>query len=157
MIPRTVLMAQAVESQFTVAQLEEYGNVILNGYTSVVPNTINKKAWQYKETSTAPVNLPSLTETRPALKGWTTNYMQYYTELAPNAYSQDPGNPTMFDYVVHSWSATSAKWAQPPHRTYQDQVSSITPPQNVNNPQVIKYSFMYPVTDNPAAPPIGGL
>lgn len=104
MIPRTVLMAQEVESQFTLSQLEDYGNIILNGYASPVPNTINKKAWQYQETSTAPVNLPSLTEIRPALKGWTTNYMQYYTELPVNAYSQVPGNPTMFDYSVHSFS-----------------------------------------------------
>ena len=107
MIPRTVLMAQEVASQFTAAQVEEYGNIILNGYLSVIPNTVNKKAWQYKETTTAPVNLPSLTEVQPMYRGWTTNYMQYYTQLPPNAYSQDPGNPTMFEYLVDHWAAST--------------------------------------------------
>jgi hypothetical protein len=111
-------MAKEVESQFTSAQLEDYGNVILNGYLSVVPNTINKKAWQYKETTSAPVNLPSLTEVRPALKGWTTNYMRYYTELPPNAYSVNPGDPTMFEYVVHSFTPqtgpiSTLSWVSP--------------------------------------------
>ena len=326
MIPRTVLMAQEVVAQLTSPQLDEYGNIILNGYLKVVPNTVNKKAWQYKETTTAPVNLPSLTVVRPAIKGWTTNYYEYYTQLAPNAYNQVPGNPTMFKYGVHSFTAASgpitslqglqggsgytvgphlgvpavggsgtgatldvtvgaggvvvtatisnpgtgyqegdgltvttlgsgtgfsvfvgpiaapitaigvispgsgftsgtytgvvttssdagtgatldivvdatgqvisavlnapgtgytvgavltptgigpgvgsnvsvtsvgvanpageSKWAQPPARYNQQQVSNITPPQNVNNPAVIQYSFVYPVADNPVAPPI---
>jgi hypothetical protein len=102
MIPRTVLMAQEVAAQFTPTQIDDYGNIILNGYLSVVPNTINKKAWQYQETLTAPVNLPSLSEVRPALRGWTTNYMEYYTQLPPNAYGVNPGDPTMFSYSVHS-------------------------------------------------------
>ena len=92
-------MAAEVASQFSAAQVDEYGNIIKNGYLSVVPNTTNKKAWQYAETTTAPVDLPSLTETRPAYRGWTTNYMQYYTELQPNGYGQNPGNPTMFGYT----------------------------------------------------------
>jgi hypothetical protein len=155
MIPRVVKMAKEVESQFTSAQLEDYGNVILNGYLSVVPNTTNKKAWQYKETTTAPVNLPSLTEVRPALKGWTTNYMEYFTRADSPAYPVYPGAPTMFEYVVHSYTTGNApRWAQPPHRFYQNQVSGVTPPQNVNNPQVIQYSFVYPVVDNPTQPPI---
>jgi hypothetical protein len=94
-------MAAEVASQFSAAQVDEYGNIIKNGYLSVVPNTTNKKAWQYAETTTAPADLPSLTETRPAYRGWTTNYMQYYTELKPNGYNQNPGNPTMFEYSVH--------------------------------------------------------
>lgn len=104
MHPRTVKMAAEVASQFSGAQIDDYGNIIQNGYLSVVPNNINKKAWQYQETTTAPVDLPSLTEVRPAYKGWTTNYMQYYTELKPNAYNQNPGNPTMFEYFVHSFA-----------------------------------------------------
>jgi hypothetical protein len=91
-------MAAEVASQLSAADVDEYGNIIKNGYLSVVPNTTNKKAWQYQETTTAPVDLPSLTETRPAYRGWTTNYMQYYTELQPNGYGQNPGNPTMFGY-----------------------------------------------------------
>jgi hypothetical protein len=248
MIPRTVLMAQGVASQFTALQLTDYGNIILNGYLSTVPNSTNKKAWQYKETTTAPVNLPSLPNIRPALKGWTTNYMQYYTQLPPNAYSQAPGNPTMFEYTVHSFTgfqgpitgllgsvvngsgyttgvytavATTtsgsgvgatvnvtvntsgevisitlnaagsgysvgdaiyptlpgagastlvtsidlkavtaggaSKWAQAPRRFFQNQVSAVTPPQNINNPQVIQYSFLHPVADSASAPPIGDL
>jgi len=107
MIPRTVLMAQEVAAQFTTSQLEDYGNIIFNGYVEVVPNTINKKAWQYQETTTPPVNLPSLTERYPVLKGWTTNYQEYYTQLPPNAYNVDPGDPTMFEYTVHSFTQAS--------------------------------------------------
>lgn len=105
MVPRTVQMAQEVAAQFTSPQLEAYGNIILNGYLSVVPNTINKKAWQYKETATAPVDLPSLSTVRPILRGWTTNYMEYYTQLPPNGYTVNPGDPTMFEYTVHSFTA----------------------------------------------------
>jgi len=108
MIPRTVLMAQEVAAQFTVSQLEDYGNIILNGYLDVVPNTINKKRWQYKETTTAPIDLPSLTQVQPALKGWTTNYMEYYTQLQPNGYGVNPGDPTMFEYDVHSFTLGAA-------------------------------------------------
>ena len=64
MVPRTVKMAKEVTSVLTPTQLDNYGNIVLNGYASVVANTINKKAWQYAETLTAPVNLPSLTNVR---------------------------------------------------------------------------------------------
>ena len=104
MIPRTVQMAAEVAAQLTTSQLEDYGNIILNGYLEVVPNTINKKRWQYKETATAPINLPSLTQVTPALKGWTTNYQEYYTQLQPNGYGVNPGDPTMFAYNVHSFT-----------------------------------------------------
>lgn len=104
MIPRVVQMAAEVASTLTVPQLEDYGNIILNGYLESVPNTINKKAWQYKETVTAPVDLPSLTQITPALKGWTNNYQEYYTQLQPNDYDVDPGDPTMFEYDVHSYT-----------------------------------------------------
>lgn len=246
MVPRTVQMAAEVAATFTPTQLEDYGNIILNGYAEVVANTTNKKAWQYKETATAPVNLPSLTEYTPALKGWTTNYMQYYTQLPVNGYNQLPGNPTMFDYSVHNYTqaigtiatlaglqpgqgytpgtytniatfggsgtgatlditvgvngtvtaatlnspgvgytagdglgiapataagpgyqfvifvasitvvnpASEPLWAQTPRRFFQNQVSSVTPPQYVNNPLAIQYSFIYPVADNPVAPPV---
>jgi hypothetical protein len=397
MIPRTVEMAKAVETTFTVADLENYGNIILNGYLSTAsgisiagtagaidtvtftggsgytngtyPNTYLGGAVGSFGYATVTVaggavtgvtitaggnnfyvgqvltlgNIPGGTgatvtvtavnvkEVRPALKGWTTNYMGYYTQLPPNAYGQVPGNPTMFDYVVHSFtqatgpitsvyfiapgsgyfigthtgvpavggsgsgatldltvgtggvvlSATLAnpgtgytagdgltvtslgagtgfyvtvgpiggpssaltvgtsgsgytpgtytgvttttngigsgatlditvgasgsitdvalnaagtnyaakdslvpnpatigagtgvavsvasvttaggagesQWAQSPRRFFQNQVSSVTPPQNVNNPQVIQYSFVYPVADNPVAPPIDSL
>jgi hypothetical protein len=81
--------------------------------------------------------------------------MQYYTQLPVNAYGQVPGNPTMFEYTVHSYSATGLpRWSQAPRRFFQNQVSAVTPPQNINNPQAIQYSFIYPVADNPVAPPI---
>lgn len=159
MVPRTVLMAQEVAAQLTAAQVENYGNVVLNGYLEVVPNTVSKKAWQYKETTTAPVDLPSLTEVRPAMKGWSTNAEEYYTQLQPNGYGVDPGTPTAFEYDVRSFVAPSgaSKWGQPPQRYNQTQVSAVTPPQNVNNPAVIQYSYVYPVPDSPVAPPIGTL
>ena len=140
MIPRTVQMTKEVKSTFTSTQLSDYGNVVLNGYLTVKANTTNKKAWQYKETATAPVNLPSITQITPALKGWTTNYQEYYTNLPPNAYGVNPGDPTGFSYSVHSFLAGSPQWAQPPHRSYQQ-----------------GFSYVYPVQDNPVAPPIDTL
>ncbi len=105
MVPRTVNMAAAVKAAFTAAQEKALGNVIFNGYIDVVANTINKKAWQYKETNTAPVNLPALSIYRPYLKGWTTNYMEYYTQLGPvPGYDTTSGDPTNFEYVVHSFT-----------------------------------------------------
>ena len=104
MIPRVVQMAAEVAATFTPPQLDDYGNIILNGYLESVPNTINKKAWQYKETLTPPVNLPSLIQITPALKGWTNNYQEYYTQLQPNDYDVNPGDPTMFEYNVHSYT-----------------------------------------------------
>ncbi len=41
---------------------------------------------------------------QPALKGWTTNYQEYYTQLQPNSYNVNPGDPTMFEYDVHSFT-----------------------------------------------------
>ena len=400
MIPRTVNMAKAVESVFTTSDLQNYGNIILNGYlntstavsvagtvgsidsvtftggtnyvdgtytgvylggsvgsfgyaTVVVSGGIvtsvtitaggnNFFVGQVLTLGNIPRSAPGTGATvtvatvdtksvLPALKGWTTNYYGYYTELPPNAYGVNPGDPTMFEYNVHSYtlatgpitsintlkggsgylpgtytglpavggsgtgatldltvdvdgvvtaatlsgagsgytagdgltvttagsgtgfavtvgpigapitairigttgsgytpgtytgvtttssglgtgatldivvgasgSITSAvinaagtgyapddtlipnpatigagtdlvvvvtsvntatdasepKWAQAPRRFYQNQVSSVTPPQNVNNPRVIQYSFIYPVQDNPVAPPIGTL
>ena len=245
MVPRTVQMAAEVAATFTPTQLEDYGNIILNGYLESVPNTLNKKAWQYQETATAPVNLPSLSQVTPALKGWTTNYMQYYTQLPVNGYEQLPGNPTMFDYVVHSYTAQRGavttlgvlqngqgytpgsytnvatvsgsgigatlnitvagdgtvaaatlnasgngyavgdglgvaaadigpgygfavavaavtnvspagqyQWAQTPRRFFQNQVGITGPNPSINYPNAIQYSFIYPVVDNPIAPPI---
>ena len=104
MVPRTVEMAAAVAATFTAPQLDSLGNIIYNGYATTGPNTINKKAWQYSQTTTPPANLPSLTAYTPAMKGWTTNYMQYYTQLPPNGYGVNPGDPTMFDYNVHSFT-----------------------------------------------------
>ena len=97
-------MAKEVATTFTAPQLDSLGNIIYNGYATTGPNTINKKAWQYKETNTAPANLPSLTSYTPAMKGWSTNYMEYYTQLPPNGYGVNPGDPTMFNYTVHSFT-----------------------------------------------------
>ena len=141
MVPRTVEMAAAVAATFTAPQLDSLGNIIYNGYATTGPNTINKKAWQYSQTATPPVNLPSLTAYTPAMKGWTTNYMEYYTQLQPNGYDVNPGDPTGFEYRIHSYTSSGApRWAQPPHRSYQNQ-----------------FSFLYPVADNPVPPPIDSL
>ena len=106
MIPRTVQMAAAVKALFSATELQDYGNIILNGYATTIPNTINKKAWQYQETTTPPVDLPNLVVYRPAMKGWTTNYMEYYTR-AQAGYSFEPGDPTMFATSVHSFGVTT--------------------------------------------------
>jgi hypothetical protein len=157
MIPRVVQMAKEVSSVFSDATEKELGNVIYNGYVTVVPNTVNKKAWQYKETLTAPVDLPSLTVRTPAMKGWTNNYQEYFTQLGPvPGYDVTSGDPTMFEYSVHSFLPSGApKWAQPPHRRSQLQVLPFTPPNY--NPAAIQYSGLYPVADNPVPPPIDSL
>ena len=160
MVPRVVQMAAEVAATFTPTQLEDYGNIVLNGYATTGPNTINKKAFQYKETLTPPVNLPSLTSVRPALKGWTNNYQEYYTQLQPNGYGVNPGDPTMFNYTVHSYTITGLpgepKWAQAPRRLINGTVAPFVPP-NVNS-QAIQYSaILYPVSDSPLAPPINTL
>lgn len=104
MIPRTVKMAAEVAALLTPTQLDAYGNVILNGYATTGANLNGKLAWQYKETLGAPVPLPSVTSVRPVLKGWSTNYMEYYTKLQPNGYGVNPGDPTGFNYNVHSFT-----------------------------------------------------
>jgi hypothetical protein len=238
-------MAKAVEALFSPAELKQYGNITLSGYSSVIANSTGKLAWQYQQTLVPPVPLPSLQVFRPALKGWTNNYMQYYT--APNVaggYTNEPGDPTMFDFVVHSFSAPNGeittfgsinggsgytpgtytgvaltgngtgatanitvgatgevtavtlvaggtgytqwesvtapaasiggtgagfyvyvsaitalaggepRWAQCPRRFNQNQVLPTNQGPTVNNPAAIQYSFIYPVADNPVAPPI---
>ena len=245
MIPRTVRMAQAVENLFTSTELAEYGNIIYNGSSTAEPNTAGALAWQYQETTSAPVPLSTVPLNIPALKGWTTNYMEYYTRADSPTYGVYPGAPTMFDYVVHSYgpvtgsvltlgafnpgygytpgtyssvaltstagsgatativvgasgevtsvtlgaagsgyfvgqglsapaasiggtgsgfyifvstitpiTGNSANWAQPPRRFYQNQVIPGSPNPSINNPAAIQYSFIYPVADNPVAPPI---
>ena len=137
MVPRVVQMAAEVAATFTPTQLEDYGNIILSGYATTGPNTINKKAWQYKETLTPPADLPSLTSVRPALKGWTNNYQEYYTQLPPNSYGVNSGDPTMFSYNVHSYLLDQPRWAQPPSRYFGAGFSAA----------------LYPKADNLVAPP----
>jgi hypothetical protein len=94
----------------------------------------------------------------PFYKSWQNNYMQYYTQLQPNGYGVNPGDPTMFDYVVHSFTVSPAgqpKWSQAPRRYFQNQVADFVPPNA--NQQAIAYSFIYPVADNPVPPPIDAL
>jgi hypothetical protein len=102
MIPRTVLMAEAVKALFTSTELEDYGNIILNGYATTGPNSTGKLGFAYQDTGPA-VPLPQVTSYTPALKGWTTNYMEYYTRADSPTYGVYPGAPTMFEYVVHSF------------------------------------------------------
>ena len=319
MIPRTVQMAAEVAAQLTSTQLDDYGNIILNGYSepvladmtngavgaidtlqiinigggytpgtytnvylgaqqgsfaygTVVINgggnlssiTLTANGQNYVVGETISFSIPGGSPTpalvqvdsvntytnRPALKGWTTNYQEYYTQLQPNGYGVNPGDPTMFTYSQHSFTPQTGplqsinyftpgtgytpgfyaatpltggagagataditvapdpdptvvgfvqtvtiinpgtgylstdvlsavlpggtgfkayvgsinavpgtgnvpRWAQPPHRFYQNQVAPTTPP--TNNSQVIPYSFMYPVADSLAAPPIDTL
>jgi len=154
MIPRVVQIAEAVSSAYSPTTEKALGNVIYNGYVTVLPNTTNKKAWQYKETLTPPVDLPSVTVRTPAMKGWTNNYQEYFTQLGPvPGYDTTSGDPTMFEYIVHSFASSGApQWAQPPHRFNQLQVLPFVPPSD--NPAAIQFSFLYPVADSPVPPPI---
>jgi hypothetical protein len=239
-------MAKEVAATFTSPQLVSLGNIIYNGLVEAAPNTLNKKAWKYKETAGAAATLPSVPQITPAMLGWTTNYMEYYTQLGPvPVYGTTSGDPTMFDYVVHSFTAQQGivtglgrlqagqgytpgsytnvatiggsgigatlnitvsvdgtvaattlnaagsgyaaddglgvaaadigpgygfavavatvsnvspagqyKWAQVPHRYFQNQVGVTGPNPSINYPNAIQYSFIYPVADNLAEPPI---
>ncbi len=174
MIPRTVQMAKAVEATFTTPDLENYGNIILNGYldtsTAVsVAGTVgaidtvtftggtNYANGTYPDTylggavgsfgyatvtvaggavtgvtitagggnffvgqvltlgniprtaagtdATVTVATVNTKSVRPALKGWTTNYAEYFTQLGPvPGYGTTSGDPTMFEYNVHSYT-----------------------------------------------------
>ena len=106
MIPRTVQMAKEVAAQFSAAQEDALGNIILNGYATTGPNTTGKLGWAWPDSPLLPaVPLPSVTSVRPALKGWTTNYTEYYTQLGPvPGYDTTSGDPTMFEYTVHSFT-----------------------------------------------------
>jgi hypothetical protein len=146
-------MAKEVAAQLTSAQLDNYGNIILNGYLEVGPNSTGKLAWQYKETASAPVPLPNSTSVRPALKGWTTNYMSYFTR--PEAgYSLYPGQENPFQFDVWNWVNGVPQYSQCPRRFYQNQVLPTDQGPAVNNPAAIQYSFMYPVQTIPTPPPI---
>jgi hypothetical protein len=311
MIPRTVQMAQAVSALFTPTELDDYGNIILNGYVTDTPAvstpgavgaianitvtstgsnytngtytaylggeqgmfayaeivvvggsissaTLLTGGQNYVAGSTVTPALPGGTgaeisvddvnvrNIRPSLKGWTTNYMEYYTRNGAPDYNINPGDPTMFEYVVHSFevpngaitafgpfqagtgytagtytavpllgatgtgatadivvgatgevtsitlnaagtgyqqwqtvtvddatelggtgsdffayisainvlSSGAPNWAQAPRRYFQNQVLPSNSSPAINNPAVIQYSFMYPIADKPAAPPI---
>jgi hypothetical protein len=250
MIPRTVQMAKEVAATLTAPQLETLGNIIYNGLSEAAPNTLNKRAWKYKETTGAAAILPSVPQITPAMLGWTTNYAQYYTQLGPvPSYGTTSGDPTMFNYSVHSFTAQQGvvaslgrlqagqgytpgsytnvatvggsgtgatlnitvdvngnvtlvalnsagsgytagdglgvaspgalgsgygfavavatvsnisaagqpKWNQVPHRYFQNQVGTTGPNPAINYPRAIQYSFIYPVADNLAPPPIDAL
>ena len=76
MIPRTVKMAQAVAAQFTPTELETYGNIIYNGTDDAVANTPGTLGWAWADSPLLPaVPLPTLSQRTPALRGWTTNYI----------------------------------------------------------------------------------
>ncbi len=153
MVPRTVLMAQEVANILSTTELEDYGNIILNGYYSTEPNTAGVLAWQYKETSSVPVPLPSVQVSRPALKGWTTNYMSYFTR-AQAGYSLYPGQENPFLFGIWNYVNGVPQYSQCPRRFYQNQVLPTSPNQTINNPAAIQYSFMYPVQTIPTPPPI---
>jgi hypothetical protein len=60
--------------------------------------------------------------------------------------------------VTTANAAGEPQWAQCPRRMWQNRGPiSPTPPQYINNPRAIQYSFMYPVADNPVPPPIDEL
>jgi hypothetical protein len=46
------------------------------------------------------------------------------------------------------------KWAQVPHRYFQNQVGTTGPNPSINYPNAIQYSFIYPVADSITPPPI---
>jgi len=54
-------------------------------------------------------------------------------------------------------AASQPKWNQVPHRYFQNQVGTTGPNPAINYPRAIAYSFIYPVQDNLAAPPIDAL
>ena len=152
MVPRSVLAAQAVAATLTPTELSNYGNILFNGTVESVPNTTGKLAFQYKETLTVPAVLPSLSQATPALKGWTTNAPEYFTQLPVNAYGQVPGIPTQFEYTVRSFDGFYTM-VSPTQKTY-----TLTGDprwgQRHKRRSVVTGSFLYPVADSTLQPPI---
>jgi len=91
-----------------------YGTVVVSG-NAVTSVTVNTGGINYLVGSTVTpavpggtgatitVNTVNTRQTNPALKGWTTNYYEYYTRNEGPDYNINPGDPTMFEYVVHSF------------------------------------------------------
>lgn len=97
----TVVVAGGIVTSATLTsggQNYTVGQVItLGGVPRTAPGT----------TATVTVSSVNTNSYRPALKGWTTNYSSYYTQLPPNAipYAQTyPGcDAGGFEYIVHSF------------------------------------------------------
>jgi hypothetical protein len=77
-----------------------------------------------------------LTATLPGGSGFSVTVTDVTPAALPNAWGEE-------------------KWSQAPVRFSQQQVADFVPP--TANQQAIQYSFIYPVGDNPAQPPIGSL
>jgi hypothetical protein len=97
----TVIVAGGIVTTVTVTgggQNYTVGQVItLGGIPRTAPGTA-------ATVTVATVNTNSY---RPAIKGWTTNYSSYYTEIPPNPAPYDATYPGMdaggFEYIVHSF------------------------------------------------------
>lgn len=97
----TVIVAGGIVTTVTVTgggQNYTVGQVItLGGIPRTAPGTA-------ATVTVATVNTNSY---RPVIKGWTTNYSSYYTEIPPNPAPYDNTYPGMdaggFEYIVHSF------------------------------------------------------
>jgi len=155
MVPRAVLAAKAVAAALTPTQLNDYGNVLSNGTVASVANTTGKLGFQYHETLTAPVALPSLSQDTPALKGWTNNAAEYFTKLPVNAYKQFPGNPTQFEYTVRSFDGFYTMMS--PTQIVYTLLGDPRWGQRHERLSVFTGSFLFPVADKTLPPPIDTL
>ena len=144
-----------------------YGTVVINGAGNLSSITIetggqnyvvgNQISFSVPGGSPTPANVQvdsvNTLRTRPALKGWTTNYQSYFTRPdGAMVYSAYPGQPNPFLFDVWNWVNGVPQYSQCPRRFYQNQVAPFTPP--TANQQAIQYSFMYPVQTIPTPPPI---
>ena len=66
-------------------------------------------------------------------KGWSNNYAEWFLD-GPDTL----GLPTMFSYNVHHWEDKQPFWAQRPVKKFDSPFGAV----------------MFPIADNPVAPPL---
>ena len=125
MIPRAVQMTKEVAA---IGVPASQGNILFNGSIDTVANTAGKLAWQWPETTTAPVPLPDVDLWTPALRSWQNTSKQYYTAGGVSL----TGYSTAFYYWSPSFQTNgSPRWASRPRRKYTSQrvqyTTTVTP------------------------------
>ena len=125
MIPRAVRMTKEVTR---IGVPTSQGNILFNGSIATVANTTGQLAWQWPQTTTAPVPLPNVDLWTPALRSWQDNSKQYFTSGGASLV----GYSTAFYYWSPSFQTNgNPRWASRPNRKFTSQrvtyTSTITP------------------------------
>jgi hypothetical protein len=158
MIPRAVRMTKEVTR---IGVPTSQGNILFNGTITTVANTTGQLAWQWPQTTTAPIPLPNVDLWAPALRSWQDNSKQYFTSGGASLV----GYSTAFYYWSPSFQTNgSPRWASRPNRKYTSQRVTYlangpdgTWTSSYVAPVAPSSAAMYPVADSNTAPPIGAV